>query len=217
MMSWLQDSLTTYFCEDFYNATNVNGYAGGMQGVVSGTAATINQGSGYWGNSGTAALYTGSTPTGSATIRTSLSGIRLGLGEVILRTWVLLPELSNSDETFTYTFGFLGAGSAALKFSYTHGTNSGKWVITSDNGTNSNVTSTNITVTYRTYHKLEIYVNAAGTSVSYYIDGTLAATNTQYILTTANMGIYNNITKSAGTTAREAYIDAIQFGQRHTR
>lgn len=77
---------------------------------------------------------------------------------------------------------------------------------------------TQITLAANTWYRLRIVVNADGTSVAFYINGTLVATHTANIPTgTARLlGFGWLLIKSVGTTARTALIDYLQFAQTFT-
>jgi len=124
---------------------------------------------------------------------------------------VRMPTLSDGTNTYTVRFGLMdgiAAGQPAngVIFSYTNGTNSGRWRgSTIASSTATNVDST-ITVTANTWYRVKIIVNAAGSNVDFYIDDVLIGSATTNIPTAA-LRLVAKIEKSAGTTARTANID----------
>jgi hypothetical protein len=139
---------------------------------------------------------------------------------------VQVPTLSDGTNTFTVFAGLFdtltGTSVDGCYFSYTNGTNSGAWSVTTvSNSTStgtSNVTS-GITLGAGTWYRLKIVVNAAGTNVDYYIDDVLKVTHTTNIPTgtTRATGFGINILKSASTTARFFNLDYVSFRQEVTR
>jgi hypothetical protein len=74
------------------------------------------------------------------------------------------------------------------------------------------LTTTSIPVVASQWYKLRIDINAAGNSVTFYIDGTLVATHTTNIpATTTGMLITSLINKTVGTTARSLLTDYFMY------
>lgn len=129
-----------------------------------------------------------------------------------------IPTLSDVTNTFTVWAGFsdlqTGNPTDGVFFRYTHGTNSGKWEgVCRSNGSE---TARDTAVTADTsWHTYEVEINAAGTSVQFYIDGvaTGAAVTTNIPTGTGRetglMPCY--IVKSAGGTARTVNVDAFWY------
>lgn len=168
------------------------------------------------GRPGILQLQTGGNSNGAR--RNYLNNIELGNGAVFTKFAAKVPTLSDSDDTFNLQLG-LGNGFAATAehndgcyFYYTHGTNSGNWVIkTALNGTR---TSGNTSTAVDTdWHEFSIWVNAAGTSVAFYIDGVEVNGSplTTNIPTTGDtIGPSYTIDKdggAVGTTNRNVQID----------
>jgi hypothetical protein len=128
-----------------------------------------------------------------------------------------LPNLSDATNTYTAFFGFndsyTALGADSIVFTYTHGTNSGKWQAhTRSNSVTAGGADTGVTADTN-WHRFDIEVNAAGTEAKFYIDGTLTNTITANIPTgTARAtGIICGLVKSAGATARVMNIDFLAF------
>lgn len=137
--------------------------------------------------------------------------IRLG-GGVLDLTWrfqvVTLPD---GTDDFDLTIGFIDAvnsshtdgvylflSSASANFRY----------FTRNNSTTTN-TDSGLAAAAGTWYKFRAVVNAAASSVTFTIDGANSQTVTTNIPTGAGreVGMGAGITKTAGTTARHAYLD----------
>ena len=76
------------------------------------------------------------------------------------------------------------------------------------------LTTTSTAVTANAWTKLRIEVNAAGTSVAFYVNGTLVATHTTNIPLASNnrfVLVKQGIAKTLGTTARLVYCDYLGY------
>ena len=137
---------------------------------------------------------------------TPASTLVLGSGEVWVNWNMRLAALSDGTDTYTIQLGLadyasMDAASTAIVdgvyFSYTHSANSGNWVINSTN--TSTTTSGNTSNAADTeFHTFSINVNAAGSSVSFYID------NVQV----ANSPLATNIPTAAVAPFVKAYLSA---------
>lgn len=176
-------------------------------------ASTISGATGY----GYAELNTGTTTTGKAVLSggvglTNQNQMGLIDNDYYYRSEykVILNDLSDGTETYKVTFGFFqdNTASNSVVFTYTHSENSGVWNCTSHNMATPETTSTATTVAADTQYKLGIEIY--NQTVKFYLDGTLVATHTTQVPAAASV-IYapsGKILKSAGTTARIAYMDA---------
>jgi len=133
---------------------------------------------------------------------------------------VNIPILSDATNTFTVYVGCVGntsgTGGGAF-FTYTHGTNSGKWV--ANYRSVGNVLSTlNSTVTVDTtkLHSLVIVGSVANSNYSFYVDGVSVGTITpsggNLILLNQTSGNSTatgaaSIIKSAGSTVRQLFVE----------
>ena len=171
------------------------------------------------GHPGLMGLDTGTTTSGRGAIAgggSALSLILFGNGAVVYETDVYLNDaVSDGTDTYAIFVGFNDSitvtGTDAIMFRYTHSVNSGKWqCVTRSNGVETgSATDSGVTVASTTWYKLRIEVNAAGTSVAFYINGALVATNTANIPTGAGRqtGPFLGIVKSAGANARRLLVD----------
>lgn len=123
-----------------------------------------------------------------------------------------LHTLSDGTDTYTAYIGFgdnIGSGDMTdgAYFRYTHSVNSGKWECVTAQGGTRTATDSGVTAD-TTFMIFDIRVNEAGTSVEFYINGTLRQTHTTNIPGAAQYtGILMKIEKSAGTTSRRIYAD----------
>ena len=116
--------------------------------------------------------------------------------------------ISNSAETngvfITYDEGGTANGTAA----------SPNWqCVTVDNSVRTLTTSTTA-VTASAWNKLRIEINAAGTSVTFYVNGTAIATHTTNIPLASNSRyviMKTGLAKTIGTTTRGFYCDYIGY------
>lgn len=144
-----------------------------------------------------------------------------GSGVYRYRADIQLSTASDGTDTYTVRFGFndsAGApadGADGAFFRYTHSVNGGKWGCVTRSNSVETASDSGVAAISASYQSLEIEVNATGTSVAFYINGTLVATNTTNIPTgTARAtGATAHIVKSLGTTARGFEIDlmAVQY------
>jgi hypothetical protein len=66
------------------------------------------------------------------------------------------------------------------------------------------------------WYILKAVINAAATSVDFYIDNVLVKTETTNIPTASTVGNIINLVKSAGTTARTVDVDYYYFKQKYS-
>lgn len=197
--------------------------------VVSVPNASINQ-------IGFCQYQTGTTATGYAVhFNEPNVGTQFffGGGAWIFETFVCVETLSDATNRFRFITGF---GSAATNgaegngafFTYDEGaTQNGtaatpNWQTQTCVGSVRTLTTTSTVVTAGAWVKLRIEVNAAGTQVLFYINGTLVATHTTNIPTwvsAANPRGFNvkqSIAKTIGTTNRSVFCDYLGYENRLT-
>jgi hypothetical protein len=170
---------------------------------------------------------TGTTATAYAThINEGFVGSQFffGGGAWVFETYVCVETLSTSLERFRFIAGFgssatNGAEGNGTFFTYDEGaTQNGtsatpNWQTQTCNGAVRTLTTTSVAVTAGAWTKLRIEVNAAATSVAFYINGTLAATHTTNIpkwLAPNNPRAFNvkqSIVKTIGITNRSVFCD----------
>lgn len=168
-------------------------------------------------DSSTSTSASGSAGIGSAAQDTVVFGAAVHRLTAVCK----LPVLSDATQTYTVVIGFSDSRTTALPadgvfFSYTHGTNSGRWTAMSYSNSLSSTLFTDTAITADTaWHTYEIAVNAAATVALFYIDGALVATRStaagDSIPTGSARATAANVTiiKSVGTTSRSLYIDLL--------
>ena len=165
---------------------------------------------------------TGTTLSGRATFLTN-NTISLGQGPVVVKSLnTRFPVLSNATDRYQYAFGLQdGASFAGITdgayIAYDDAT-SGNFICTTEsNGTQTN-TTTGVTVAAATAYDFRVEVNAAATSVEFYIDNVLVATHTANIPSgvARQTGAGSALFKTIGTTARTVTIDAIGYSESFT-
>lgn len=176
---------------------------------------------------GFAQFQTGTTATGYVTqTNEGFVGAQFffGGGAWVFETSVNVETLSTVTERFRFISGFGNAATNASEsngtfFTYDEGaTQNGtaaslNWQTQTCNASVRTLTTTSVAVTAGAWTKLRIEVNAAATSVAFYINGTLVATHTTNIpkwLTANNPRGFNvkqSIVKTTGTTTRSVFCD----------
>lgn len=160
-------------------------------------------------------LQCGTTTTGSSIIALSGSSMRFGGGTWVWEADVQIPIVSDGTNSFTVCAGFSDTNAAdavdGIYFRYTHSASSGNWECVTSNNSTRTTTNSTIAMTAAQWYNLRIEVNAAGSSVDFIINGTVRATTTTNIPTSAGRetGQRTLIIKSLGTTSRSAYVDYI--------
>lgn len=225
--AWVTRNMLAYR-NDFTSTLAVPAVTDGML-TYTGTLAS-NPVNTYTGHPGIVSLSTSTSSTGATSLGTgngtTTQPILLGGGRLLYEVDVNVPTLSTSGERFTFISGLsstnnTNAVSDGYVFLYDEGgiinstAATPNWKTMNGNGSSITANNTGIVVTAGQWYRLSIIVNAANTSASYYIDGSLVVTET-LTRPTAAMGIVNRIQKSVGTTARTVTIDYVQLKQRFT-
>lgn len=213
------------FYTDFIQETSATATDNGLAETNSGTgAATTQQAINGTGRPGLVRSTTGTTATGRSALSSGVAAVAFNGGSWFYETAVNVTTLSTSTERYQLLIGFRDTLNAAnqvdgVYFLYDEGgvstgsTAAAYWqTVTASNSTRTfNASLTQTTVNAATWVRLGIEINAAGTSVTFYIDGTAVATHTANIPTgTARaLGFGTLIIKSVGTTARTVDFDYV--------
>lgn len=147
--------------------------------------------------------------------------IVLGGGELRVDWIVKIDTASDATNRFTVRLGLANDQRAAsitdsVLFVGVDNVNSGQWVVettassTSSTGNTSNALDTS-------WHRYTIIVNAAATSVAFYIDGSEVANSplTTNIPTASMMPVFT-VARNAGATQREFFIDLFEIKYTYT-
>jgi hypothetical protein len=129
---------------------------------------------------------------------------------------VRVGTLSDATNTYTVRAGIMdgilaGAPVNGVLFSYTHGTNSGRWRATSISASTATNLDSTVTVAANTWYVLRAEIDSAGTSMNIYIDNVLIGSIASNIPTAALRYVFK-LEKTVGTTARTADLDYISWG-----
>jgi hypothetical protein len=205
--------------EDFMGPANSGAYVnpGIWQVIAAGTASSSSDIDGLALRPGILELSTGTTNSGSASIITgsnSYSHIMFSAGIYTIESDIYIPILSTAAEQYTLRFGFGQSASGdevdGAYFEYTDvggGTPTPNWYKCTANAATRTKTVTTVAVVAGAWTRLKVVVNAAGTSVEYFINGTSVGVLTTNIPTTRVTGNVFSTVKAAGTTARTIDID----------
>ena len=153
-------------------------------------------------------------------------GFHVGVGGITRHgCWYQAPAvISDAVNEYVLRSGFSSVTlpntlNQAITFEYHFDQNGGRWQALTEDGIGETSVDTGVTVVVSTYYLLEFEVNAAGTSVEYFIDGVSVATITTNIPTGLAFEhfISEHILKLAGSLNRASYVDAYYFYQELTR
>jgi len=218
---YLEQHRQVYQYTDFFSAPGFGLRDHHVQGVVGSTGSVLG-GSGLdAGDSadhpGVWQLNTGGAADGrSFIISGAFATFNLGSNRTRLGTWMRLgvAGLSTPGNRFWMRSGH-GAVTLiditfGVFFEYIDDENGGRWQALTVDGVGETSTDTGITVVADRWYKLESEVNAAGTSVEFFIDDVLVATNTTNIPVgdTYDHFVNIHILKETGTAGRNLFVDA---------
>ncbi len=217
MVGWSATSRnlkTWWFFDDFLMGTGANRFFGSS---VSGTAASFGEISSTALRPGIFRLNTGTDTTGRAgLINGSGTAFLFGAGIYTIETDIYITTLSDGTDTYALRFGFgdsaTGAPTDGAYFRYTDSGGGGatpNWYMCAASNTTLTATDTTVVAVAAAWTRLKIVVNAAGTSVEYFINGTSVGTVTTNIPTGTGRETAAALflIKSAGTNARTVDID----------
>jgi hypothetical protein len=149
----------------------------------------------------------------------------LGNGAWVFETSINLSNLSTALERFRTFHGFAtfvaqGTETDGVFFTYEEGglfngtAASPNWQCVTVANSVRTLTTTSTAVTASAWNKLRIEVNAAGTSVAFFVNGTLVATHTTNIPLGSNsryLNVKQGIYKATGLTSRLMYVDYLGY------
>ena len=157
---------------------------------------------------------TGTIATGFSGCGTAFnSGIVLGTFNTDVCDIVRIPVLSDGTETFfvdcgltTNRTGGVTSPIDGVYFTYSHGTNSGKWLCCCMNNSTLTSADSGVTVAANTWYRLDIEIGT--TTALFYIDKVLVATVAGLpIGTSRSTGKSCLIRKAVGITSRTMIVD----------
>jgi hypothetical protein len=191
---------------------------------VSGTGSSVAKLNAHVsGHAGILVLTTGTTTTGYAAYDTfgTANTFRYDDGETVFEAVLRLPVLSTVTDEYSLAIGGGPQSNGALgndgaMFYYKRVSYGENWQAVTRASANQTTTDTTVAVAANTWVRLTLIVNAAGTSVTYYINGTLVATITTNIPATGPGREGCLLLKSAGTTSVTANVDYHFVGKTFT-
>jgi hypothetical protein len=197
--------------------------AGGVSASVSGTGAAVTLLTSTAANPGQLGLAAGTTTTGSCALIGPADQIELGTNEVRFQGIIGLSALSDGTNRYTARCGLGDSATAEsvdfVGFRYADNVNGGEWQgVTRANSVETTLDTNSVAAV--TYTALSFTVNAAGTSVTFYIGGTSVGSITTNIPTGSARKLTflpGLILKSLGTTSRSVQVDAYTYLQAVSR
>lgn len=159
--------------------------------------------------------------TGGSIFQLDVSNILLGGGIMVYETDVLIPTLGVTAQEFIFRCG-LGDSAAAgtepangVYFQYAQGIGGNFWSIKTANSSTRTITTSTIAVAANTWYKIGFMVNAAASSITFYVNDVSAGTITTNIPTNVCSPFFQ-LVKSAGITARTVNVDYFSLVQQFT-
>jgi len=209
---------------DFFGSLGEGMFVGGASGTGASNAIVSNntpaeivtrQGDGVHQST------TGTTATGRAGLLWPLTNsavnfnISFGVTARTLEASLWLSAASDATNTFLVRAGFMAqeniipANGIYFEYDPVANGNQNLWCMSRRDNTQTSVDSGVDFGAATTFQRLRIEVNAAGTSVTFFVNETLVATITTNIMTGSarRTGMAFGIAKSVGTTARLLYAD----------
>lgn len=210
---------------------NVSNIAAHHLGYVTatGTAAENNGGtSGIRPRIGVVTLGTGTSSSSRALVAPAAQNYRMyafhdGTSYVNYHYYessIRISALSDATDTYTVKCGWLNSDSASaanaetngLFLLYTHGTNSGQWVLRAVNNTTITDGNSTSAVAAATWYRIKVIAYPDGTAAAY-VNGTLVATLASGLPGSGqDCSPMTIIRKSAGTNARSIDLDYMSIG-----
>jgi len=142
------------------------------------------------------------------------SSLTVGRGETYFECYAKTPTLINSTNRCTIMYGYRAGATAvfglnAIYFRRVDNVNSGNWQIVCRQNDTETVQNLSIAPSADTWYRFTIIINAAGTSVSFYIDGvqvgTAITTNIPTAVISATI-VHNRSAGSASVTWDADYM-----------
>ena len=217
--------VVSFFTDFFGNQLNIDGLISNLSG---GTISTLSIGNTpqLTNQIGVHAYATGIVATNFAQhLSSGAVTMYLGNGAWVFETSINILQLSTALERFRTFHGFAvftgqATESDGVFFTYEEGgifngtAASPNWqCVTSANSVRT-LTTTSTAVTASAWNKLRIEVNAAGTSVAFFLNGTLVATHTTNIPLGSNsryLLVKQGLYKATGSSSRSMYVDYLGY------
>ncbi len=217
-------SSRAYFHEwDHFCGSTSAGKLGWTSAVTgAGSAISASGNSQATNRPGILTMTEGSTSTGRACLHLGAIDHVLGGGAVTIEWWIRIATLSDGSNTYLI---YVGGGDDVASGDHVDGvyfgydsTVSANWLMCTSSNSARTKTASSSEVAADTFYKLRIEVNAAGTSVEYFVDDVSIGTVATNIPTgqTRQFGPNIKIVKSVGTTERGVRVDFWQTYNAYT-
>lgn len=211
--------------ESEFIASGGNGLSMGLFGYNTGAASSAGALAAEAGRNGMIECSTGTDTNGAAAVlsnnavQNGILDIQPASGRIEFTGWVRFPTLSDGTNTYKAWIGLANSTipSAApvdgVDLTYTSAENSGKWRgACSEDSATTYVEDTGTAVAAGTWYRVSFMINAAATSVEFFINGTsIGSCGTNVPDSNDNLAPNLQIIKSAGTTARSMTVDAVRY------
>jgi len=217
--------VVSFFTDFFGNSLNIDGLVVNVSGGTISTQS-ISSAPQLTNQIGVHQYATGIVATNFAQhLSSGVLSIYLGNGAWVFETSINLSNLSTALERFRTFHGFStsvsqGTESDGVFFTYEEGgifngtAASPNWQCVTVANSVRTLTTTSTAVTASAWNKLRIEVNVAGTSVAFYVNGTLVATHTTNIPLGSNsryLNVKQGLYKATGLTSRVMYVDYLGY------
>lgn len=211
--------------DDFLYTSNSGTRVWPWSPASNGTAASAIATAPVSGHPGIVTINTGTDTSGEATIvrgtsdGSGLENCFLGDGSHDISFVCNISNLATVGEDYAIYFGLADGlniyvthpGNNAVVFSYNRSVSTNWQGITKSGGSSTTASGGSSVPVATGWNNFRITINAAGTSVSFYVNGTLIGTSTTNIPTSNAVSAGFVIKKSAGTTARTFDIDYFRW------
>lgn len=205
-------SRVVYFIEDFMVGSGIGQFAannsGGTAALTAGALPSLQR-------HGVLLVTTGTGTTGRGACNSA--ELRLGATAVLFECYVNVLQLSTVGDEFIFEIGLIdqNASTAATEgiwFRYDRLTST-EWLrCTASAAAATTATATGSAVGANTWVRLGFSLNAAGTSCTFFVNGTSVGANTTNMPNAgANVRPQIRIVKSAGTTNVLTYVDYVTY------
>lgn len=165
----------------------------------------------YAGRPGIITLETGTTTTGRSAISSNLSGISVGDGMLKIEYSIMIPTLSDGNDSYTVRIGAgdSNSGEPADGIYFRYNQSNANWICVSRSNNSETATALSYSTQANTWYRLSFETNFNATKVKYFINGNPVAMHTANIPTgtSSSVGLLCSIIKSAGATNRTLNID----------
>ena len=163
--------------------------------------------------------FTIASTNGAAIALESKSAILLSGGRLQYDSIVRINSLSDGTDTYELTIGLTDANGSTSPYSgvyfyYTHTANTGNWIGRTKLGAGTTDVNSSVAVTAGAWVRLSIVINAAASSMEFFVNGTSFGSSTTNLPTAANM-IFA-FKETAGTGSKTFDVDFVRVYQELT-